>query len=143
MAIYSLANLTTGVTNATPGLELRSASTGRLKVLEIGIWINAATATTQGIGRPAAIGITPTSPINGQAEDAGDVSTGAGNTALAWGTAPTVPAQFFRRINFPGTVGAGVIVTFPRGLVVPISNSIVLWNLVTGSALNTHLVWDE
>src|SRR5271165_2506957 len=120
MAIYSIANLTTGVTTGTAGLELRSASTGRLKVVEIGIWLNAATQSTIGVGRPAAIGITPTTPINGQAEDPGEVSTGAGNTALAWGTAPTVPTQFFRRINFPATIGAGVIVTFPRGLVVPI-----------------------
>jgi hypothetical protein len=142
MARYSLANLTTNVTAANAALELRSSATDRYKLLEIGAWLNAATASTYGIGRPAAIGVTPTSPITVLAEDAGDPA-GTAQTALAWGTGPTVPANFFRRIGLPATIGAGFLLTFPMGIVCAVSNSLVLWNIGTDGAVNCHVVVDE
>lgn len=142
MPIYSLANLTTGVGSGAAGLELRTASTDRAALREIGATLNAATASTYGIGRPAAIGVTPTSPITWLAEDSGSPA-GTAQTALAWGTGPTVPANFFRRWNLPATIGAGFLLIFPAGLLIAVSASIVLWNLAANGAVNCHVAGDE
>ena len=142
MAIYSLANLTTNVTAANAALEVRTASTDRARLLEFGAWLNAATASVYGIGRPAARGVTPTSPVTWLAEDEAD-PVGTVQTALAWGTGPTVPANFFRRVGLPATTGAGFLLGFPRGLGMSVSASVVLWNIGTDGAVNTHIVGDE
>lgn len=142
MAIYSLANRTTNVTIANACLEIRTASTDRPRIMEIGIFMAAATASTFGIGRPQAIGITPTSPITVLAEDTGDPA-GTVTTALAWATGPTVPLNFFRRIQLPATIGAGAILTFPRGLVIPISSSIIVWNISATGVSDIYVVVDE
>jgi hypothetical protein len=142
MAIYSRADRTSNVTSAAACFEIRTTSTDRPKIMEIGISLVTAAATVIGIGRPQAIGITPTTPLIVQAEDTGDPA-GTIVTAMAWGTAPTVPLQFFRRWAFPGTIGAGVIFTFPRGLVIPISSSLVFWNILGGATLDVHVVIDE
>ena len=76
-------------------------------------------------------------------EDANDVlATGILQSTLSWGTSPTIPTKFFRRISLPATIGTGVIWTFPKGLVLPVSNSLVLWNLDTNAALNAYAVFD-
>jgi hypothetical protein len=142
MAIYSLANRTSGVTSATATKEVRTTSTDRASVMEMGITINAATASVFGLGRPAAIGVTPTSPVTVLAEDPASPA-GTVTTALAWGTGPTVPTNFFRRVSLPATIGAGIIWTFPRGLIIAVSSSVVLWNIVTGSVADVWVVVDE
>lgn len=142
MSIYSIANRTSNVTIANPTLELFTPSTNRARLLEIGIFMAAATASVFGIGRPQAIGITPTSPQNGLQEEFAD-PTGAAKTALAWATPPTVPLNFFRRANLPATIGAGVILTFPRGIIIPVSGSIVVWNITATGIADIHCVWDE
>jgi len=142
MAVYSLANLTIGTASGAAAIELRTTATDRVSVTEIGAFLNAATASIIGIGRPAAIGITPTTPITWLAEDPASPA-GTAQTALAWATGPTVPANFFRRVNVPATIGAGFVLTFPRGLVIAVSSGLVLWNLQLNSALNCHFTGDE
>jgi hypothetical protein len=142
MAIYSLARRTTDGTAAAAAMEMRTASTDRPRLMEMGVFMAAATASQYGLGRPAAIGVTPTSPVTVLAEDPGD-STGTVTTALAWSTAPTVPANFFRRVYLPATLGAGIYWVFPRGLVVAVSSSIVLWNIGSNGVVDTHVVVDE
>ena len=142
MAIYSLANRTTNITIANACLEIRTASTDRPRVMEIGIFLAAATASVFGLGRPQAIGITPTAPVTILQEDPGEPA-GTVQTALAWATGPTVPLQFFRRIGLPATIGTGVIWTFPRGLIIPISSSIVVWNITATGVADIYVVVDE
>jgi hypothetical protein len=142
MAIYSLANRTTSTTSAAACLEIRTTATDRPRLMELGITISAATASVFGLGRPAAIGTTPTTPVTVLAEDTGDPA-GTITTALAWATAPTVPANFFRRVSLPATVGAGIIWTFPRGLVIAVSSSVVVWNITTNSLADIWIVVDE
>jgi hypothetical protein len=131
----------TGTTGAA-GWEIRTGATpGRAKIMEIGFFLGAATASTIGLGRPAAIGITPTSPVDFLPEDPNDVlASGVVQSALAWATPPTIPTAFVRRISLPATVGVGVIWTFPTGLVIPVSSGIVLWNLAENSVLDAYAV---
>ena len=142
MARYSLANRTTNTTTANANTELRTASADRVSLAEVHAFLSAATASIFGIGRPAAIGVTPTSPITWLAEDSGSPA-GSAQTALAWGTGPTVPANFFRRIGLPATIGAGFVLVFPLGLIIAVSASIVLWNLSTTAASDVNVIGDE
>lgn len=129
-------------TDAAAGWEIRTGATpGRVKVMEIGFFLAAATASVIGLGRPAAIGITPTTPVDFLQEDPNNVlATGVVQSALAWATPPTAPVSFIRRISLPATIGTGVIWTFPEGLVIPVSFGLVLWNLGTNSVLDAYAV---
>lgn len=143
MAIYSFAGRTSNVTIANATFEIRAGSAGpRPRIIEVGIFLAAATASTFGIGRPQAIGVTPTSPQALLAEDSAD---GASNTtvAAAWGTGPTVPVNFFRRISLPATIGTGVIWTFPKGVVIPLNGSVVVWNITATGVCDAYIVVDE
>ena len=142
MAIYSLSNRTSNVTIANANLEIRAGATNRPRLMEMGIWLNAATQSPIGLGRPQAIGITPTSPVTVLAEDPAE-STGLTQTALAWSTGPTVPLQFFRRVNMAAAIGAGVVLTFPRGIVIAAAGSLVNWNIAATSVNDVHIVVDE
>jgi hypothetical protein len=112
--------------------------------MECYINLGAATASVYGIGRPGNDGsVAQSSPLAVLAENPND-PTGQSTTAVAWTTAPTVPTTFFRRIYLPGTIGAGVIWTFPRGLILATSHSLTLWNIAANSAnTHIHIVVDE
>lgn len=132
-----------GTSGAAAWEIITGATPGRARVLELGFFLAAATATTIGLGRPQAIGITPTSPVDFLAEDPNDVlASGVVQSAVAWGTGPTIPTAFLRRIALPATVGTGVIWTFPEGLVIPVSSSLILWNLASNSVLDAYAVID-
>lgn len=140
MARYELGIRTTVATTGAAAAELRAASGSPVRLREVGITLAAATASSYGIGRPAAIGVTPTAPITVLAMNPMDPA-GTAQTAVAWGTGPTVPAQFPRRITLPATIGAGIIWTWAAeqfiigpGSAAAAVASIVIWNLATNSA---------
>lgn len=146
MARYELGVNTTVATTTAAAAELRAASGTPYRLRECGITLAAATASTYGLGRPAAVGVTPTSPITVLAANPSDPA-GASAHAVAWGTGPTVPTQFLRRITLPATIGAGIVWTWPaESLIVGPGNaaaavaSLVIWNLATNSA-NTNLYY--
>lgn len=138
MAIYSLSLNTTVTTTGAAAMDLRASSANSPRIMEVGLNLGAATASTYGLGRS---GNTPTqtSPVLVQAENPGDPA-GVSGCAVAWSVAPTVPSQMFRRVGLPATVGAGVIWTFPRGLVLAASGTMLIWNLATNSA-STNVWW--
>ena len=138
----SLGVRTVNVTDAECAWEIRTGATpGRVRVYEVGIFLAAATASTYGLGRPQAIGVTPTTPVDFLVEDPNDVlASGVVQSALAWDTKPTVPTAFLRRVSLPATVGTGIIWTFPEGLVIPVSSSLILWNLGTNGVLDAYAV---
>lgn len=141
MAIYSLAQRTSGTGSAAASIEFIAGATLRMKLLEIGITLNAATASALGFGRPAAIGVSPTKVV-GLAEDVGDPAA-LGSGSLVWSTGPTSPANFFRKISITNVAGQGVVWTFYRGVIMQTAASSILWNLTTVSALDVWFVWDE
>ncbi len=51
--------------------------------------------------------------------------------AVAWSTAPAVPASFYRMFSFRTGSASGnyILLTFPRGLKIAPSASFVLWDL--------------
>lgn len=126
--------------------ELRAPSGAPITVLELGFFVQAATASSVGIGRPAAIGVTPggaTTPLS-TAKASG--VTSSSSFATTWGTAPTVPAAFFRRVTTPANIGAGGVFQWRYGdLVIPAGGSLVLWNFgaAAGSILSAYCAIDE
>jgi hypothetical protein len=141
---YTLGVRTTDGTIAAAAWEIRTGATpGRARLIELGFFLVAATASVIGLGRPAAIGLIPTAPVDFVPEDPNDVIAAAViQSAVAWGTGPTVPAAYIRRISLPATIGQGVIWTFPEGLVIPVSSSVVLWNISAASVLDAYAVLD-
>ena len=140
---YSLAQRTTGVALNTAAWEVRIAALSLARIVELGFLQTTATASLFGIGRPTAIGVTPTSPQTFVTESDANAPVGLTTAAVAWGTAPTAPATFVRRVNTTATIGVGVILTWPRGLVVPAAASVVVFNLQANSALDAWAVVDE
>ena len=139
MGIYSVAERTTNVTIANPCIEIIAGATIRVKILEISVILAAATASVFGLGRPAAIGLTPTTPVTALPEDDVD-PTGSYTTALAWATPPTIPTTFLRRFNLAAAVGAGIVLTFPQGLYITASESIILWNISATGVSDINVV---
>lgn len=124
---------TTATANAVRA-ELRGATSGeQTRVWEIGFDNAAATAGTIIMGRALAIGVTPTSPKTLLAvENTSDVTTA--QTAIAWGTAPTLPAEPLRRFSYAAAIGSAMIWTWPNGLIIPLSGSLIFWNLAASSS---------
>lgn len=141
MSISSLALRTTNFTITQASWELRTGAGNRPKVLEVSLIQATATAQSLGLGRPQAIGLTPVNVLF-QADDPGDPAS-VQNASLSWATSPTVPLIFHRRWNSAASIGVGIVWTFPRGLVVPVSSSIVLWNITTAVALDINCAVDE
>lgn len=111
-------------------------------VREIGIAIVNATASTFALGRPAAIGITPTTPVPlpSMAPNAAAFT----KLAVAWGTGPTIPGAYYRQCSLPATAGAERIWDLTNsGLFVPASGSLILWTLSTVSIADVYFVVEE
>jgi hypothetical protein len=143
MAIFSNSVLTTVTTTTAASWDLKAAAGSKPAVMEIGAINAAATACVYGYGRS---GNTPTqtTPVLVQSES-DPTMTGLTGCAVAWSVAPTVPPVMFRRAYLPATIGAGMIWTFPRGLIlIAAAASLVQWNVGTSSAnVAVHCVVDE
>jgi hypothetical protein len=64
---------------------------------------------------------------------------------VAASTKPTSPTLFLRRFGIPATIGAGVIWTYPQGLIVPTGPAeLVVWNIgAATSNFSGYLIYDE
>lgn len=142
MARASISRRTSDGTNGAAAYELIAPATRSIRLLEMLISLAAATASTYGLGYPAAKGITPTTPASAISEG-GSPSPMVTATALAWATGPTLPTGFFRRISFPATIASFIPWTWSNGLVIPAGSSIVLWNLAANGVVDVSVVVDE
>lgn len=147
MARYSVAVRTPAAAAGAAYCDLRSTSTDRLFIREIGVFTTATTATSVGVIRPLTTGTASTTAA-GQAEDPANPA-GTGVVGTAWSVAATIAATplYLRRIALPATIASGVIWTWPEGreLVVPVSSTLLLWNFggAAGSACDVYIAWDE
>lgn len=137
MSIYSLSLNTTIVTSGQAAMDLKSGASVVPAIMEIGINLGINTASTYSLGRSGNVP-TQSTPTLLQAEDPAAVACASG-CATTWSVAPTVPAQFLRRVDLPAAIGAGVIWTFPRGLKLAVSTAMLIWNSATNA--NDCNVW--
>jgi hypothetical protein len=140
VAIYSIGRTTSQTATATAPHTLITTSTDRAAIMECGIFMTSAVAGNFQLGRPAAVGVTPTSPVTVLPEDPA-LPAGTITSALAWGTNPTAPTTPLRTMNIPATIGTGLIFTFPRGLIVAVSSNFCLYNNSGGAVGTANCYW--
>jgi hypothetical protein len=143
VARFRLGQRTIATAAASAAWEIRAGATFRPRVLSIKVTLAAAVASLFAVGRPAAIGITPTGLVFFQPEEPAD-PVSATQGATGWTTPPTVPAAFFEREGLPGAIGNTYLFDFgPNGLIVPAGGALVLWNLQLNSAFDVSALIDE
>lgn len=143
MAIASAAVRTSNGTTNNANTEIIGSANQAFKAMEVGLSMNVGTASVYGMGVPAAIGNTPTTPAAFTFEDGGNTSTPATTSALAWGTSPTNPTVYSRRVSLPATIGAGIVWTFPRGFAVLKAKTLTTSNIGTTQVCDVWWVIDE
>jgi hypothetical protein len=145
MARYAVGFTTAATAAGAAIVDLRSAAGERLYVREIGMFLNAATASQIGVYRPSTLGTASTSIVPVPVDPADPAATGSVGTA--WSVAPAVSTNVpLRRAMLPAAIGNGFIWQFSeRGLVVPVSSSLLFWNYGAGanSVINGYIEWDE
>ena len=142
MSIASVGLRTSNLTTTQASLELRTTASVKARVLEVSLVQATATAASYGLGRPAAQGVTPATTSTFQRDDSADPAC-VTTASLTWGTSPTAPTSYHRRWNSAATIGLGIIWTFPRGLIVPVSASLVVFNITTVVACDANIAIDE
>jgi hypothetical protein len=143
VSFYSLSQRTTATATNTPSWEIRSASVNKPKVIELGLVQVTAVAGQYGVGRPGAIGVTPTAPQTFVTESDAGAPAGLTTGALAWGTAPTQPTFFDKRASPAAAVGQGIIWTWPRGFDLLVSSSVIIWIVSTAPVCDVWAVVEE
>lgn len=142
MALASIAVRTSNTTINNANNQLYTTAAVKCRVLETSIVQVTGTASSYGFGRPAALAITPGTTALLQRDDSADPAC-VTNVALTWGTSPTAPTVYLRRWNSAATIGVGIIVTFPRGLTVPVSGAVVWFNVTATVACDVNYAADE
>jgi hypothetical protein len=142
MSLASASVRTSNVTISNANVELRTTAGVVARVLEHSVIQLTGTASSYGLGRPAALGITPgtiTTFVRDNSNDPACVTT----LNLTWGTSPTAPTTFHRRTNTAATIGVGIVWTFPAGLTVPVSGALVNFNITATVATDSNWAIDE
>jgi len=138
MAIYRIGRIGTVTTSgsATFDVATPTASGLRPRVMELSVFLGAATASTYGVARTSTLG-TRTSPVALLPEEPADVAL-AGimlvDSAIAWSAQPTINSTDMATIALPGTIGVGMVWTFPRGLIIAQQLALVIVNRATNAA---------
>ncbi len=139
MSKQSISVRTTNVTVANACAEIISSATGTIRVTEIDIFMAGPAGATFGIGYPAAAGITPTTPVTLLLHDMDDQAA-MGTVAVAWGTGPTVPANFLYRVGVPASTGSFISIQIPEGIVLETGDTLVVWNITTSDVADITFI---
>lgn len=142
MSLASIGLRTSNVTISNANTELRTTAGVKCRVLEVSLINVTGTAQSQGLGRPAAQGVTPGTTSTFQRDDSADPAC-VTTASLTWGTSPTAPSNYHRRWNGAATIGVGIVWSFPAGLVVPVSASLVTFNITAAVAMDVNYAIDE
>lgn len=145
MSISSLGLQTVNFTASQACVEYRSVAAIAPRLIEFSFVVQG-TGTIQsiGLGRPATVGVSPVNSLFQR--DVPATSTDPASTtngAIAWSAPPTSPLIFHRRWSCAAISGVGVIWVFPRGLIIPVSSSLVCFNITATVAAIVNAVVDE
>lgn len=142
MAIGSIGVRTSNLTITQASLQIYTTAAVRCTILELAIIQVTGTAQSLGFGRPQALAVTPGTLATFIRDEPGSPVC-VTQTSLTFGTSPTVPLVFARRWNSAATIGVGIIWTFPRGFIIPVSAGAVIWNITTALACDVNCAIDE
>lgn len=144
-----MARYSAGFTKAAPAAgtfvsQIRTTSTKDIRVWEIGAFASTAVALSLGLIRSTTVGATFTTVTPAADDTSAGAATALVDTAIT--TQPTIGTGFMRKIVLPATIGAGIIWSFPMGLVVPTSAGLLLWNFhgsAAGPAVEGYWTYEE
>lgn len=142
MSLASVAIRTTNLTITQASAEIRTTAAVKARLLEISVVQATGTAQSLGFGRPAAIGVTPGTISTFQRDDSADPACVTTQNA-SWATSPTAPTVYHRRWNSAATIGVGFVMTYPRGIIIPVSASFVVFNITAAVANDLSVAIDE
>lgn len=142
MALASIAVRTSNLTINQSSAEIRTTAAVKARILEVSVVQATATAQSLGFGRPNAIGVTPGTISTFQRDDSADPACVTTMNA-SWATSPTAPTVYHRRWNSAATIGVGFVMTYPRGIIIPVSASFVVFNITTAVACDLSMAIDE
>jgi hypothetical protein len=128
MARYSVAFQK--VTGAAAGIicDFRTPAAADMRIFEIGVSAETAVSGTIGLVRATGAGTTPGADQVAVGEDP-QTATVTQHVYTTYATEPTQATVYLRRFVLPATTGAGVIWTFPVGIVVPAASGLLLRQL--------------
>jgi hypothetical protein len=142
MSIASIAVRSSNVTINQAQWQLLCTAGVKCRILEVSYIGATATAASVGWGRPAANAVTPGTTSTFQRDDSADPAC-VTTVSLTYGTSPTNPTNFHRRWNGAATIGVGIVYTFPRGIIIPVSGTFTCANVTAGVVADHNLVIDE
>jgi len=144
MSIYRLAQTSTSTTsgNAAADVATPTASGVKPRLMEYGLFLGAATASTFSLRRTSALGTrtTPTALVPEDPDDITLTGTTLVDQAVAFSAEPTEVTAKLASIGLPATIGTGVIWTFPRGIKIAAQLSLVVIHDATNAASHHHNV---
>lgn len=134
---------------ATPIVALRCPAAERMAVREIGIVLQAATATRLSLVRATVVSVTPTGNFAGQNKN--PLSPASGSTLVTgWTTIPTAGGVPFRRVSLPSAIGAGIVWTWPADDPLYVGNGVAIGEIcinnlvaVAPSLFDFYVVWED
>lgn len=136
-------------TAGAPLIALRAPATEKMKLRELGIFLQAATSTRLGLYRATAVSATPASTVAGQNKASGGAAS-ASLLVSGWTTAPVIAAVPFRRVTLPAAIGAGIIWTWSADDEMEVGTGaaigeIVIANLVAvaPSLFDYYAIWED
>lgn len=134
---------------ATPIVAMRCPVTERMAIREIGVTLQAATATRLSLVRATVVSVTPTGNFAGQNKN--PLSPASASTLVTgWTTIPTAAGTPFRRISLPSAIGAGFIWTWPADDPLYVGNGVAIGEIcinnlvaVAPSLFDFYVVWED
>jgi hypothetical protein len=142
MALASLAVRTSNVTINQAPMQLLCTAGVSCRVLEMSLIQVTGTASSYSVGRPNAAAVTPGTTLTFQRDDS-NLPVCVTTISTTYGTSPTNPTVPHRRTNTAATIGVGIVWTFPRGILVPVSGAWTIANISASVALDVNVVIDE
>jgi hypothetical protein len=142
MAIASVAVRSSNVTINQAQWQLLCTAGVKARLLEVSYVGATATAASLSWGRPAAAAVTPGTTSTFQRDDSADPAC-VTTISLTYATSPTNPTVPHRRWNGAATIGVGIVFTFPRGIIIPVSGAFVASNITAGVAADHSVIIDE
>jgi len=149
---YQAALSRSGINTAGPQLywQLRSNSTYRLRIIELGVSVVSAPTTAPNfqISRATSALGTASTSLAGQPLDSADAAA-TGVFESAWSSAPTINTTYHRMFGLAVTAGGGFIWTWPvdSPLILPVSAALQISNANASGAMTgtfaAYVVWEE
>lgn len=143
MASFQKYFVTTNTTTTQACIEI-IAGTIPFFLRQIDVTLTSAVASVLTIGKPAAMGITPTAPSPIPSIDGPGTSFSQATRALAWATSPTQPTNGVDHFVFPATIGSFKSLAWePKAFRILPGQSLVLFNVGVVGTFNVTVRIDE